>query len=613
LGNAPLAPYGVNTRGGFVRITLRGQDFQHARYPFVLARQMMAFGRFPDHVIAGAVYRTAAERQVITFEDTILKARKLKPLVGEARQSAVDTTESTQNTVASAEGNDDREEVADAAREANKQAADTEKKTRQLEQELVAFEASVGGAEVVSEDLKRSGAPSTRLEVVIPKEPYTPVIKTLSVDYTAEALRTDITLYHLYPFAHTYLEHADSRQTTLLPTFSDQEAPGRQAPIRNRGNLFIGLHDLVPGSNLHLLFQLAEATADSDLDRETVRWYYLRGNEWVRLRPGFDVLADETNGLVASGVVKVSVPPDITRGDHTVMPAGLYWLKAAVAGNPAAVSETIGVHARAARATFNLEPGGDTSRLAEPLPAGSIGALVVTEPAIASVQQPYEGFGGRPLEAPADFYARVSEHLRHKGRAIAPFDYERLVLDAFPELSLVRCISATAGFSHQRHAQPAPGCVTLVVMPDVTKLKLTSQFKPKTPVSVLERVKAFLRSRTSPFVRLSVMNPEYKEVDIDVEVAFMPGKDERFYSARLAEELRVYLTPWFANNPERVALGNEISRSDVLLFIERLDYVDYVAGLTLAGDARGKVSAGTAWSVLVPGQVYINTREPVPQ
>ena len=45
----------VNTRHSFIKITLKCQDFQHDKYPFVLARQMAALGKLPD-ILDGAVY-----------------------------------------------------------------------------------------------------------------------------------------------------------------------------------------------------------------------------------------------------------------------------------------------------------------------------------------------------------------------------------------------------------------------------------------------------------------------------------------------------------------------------------------------------------------------------
>ena len=50
-------------------------------------------------------------------------------------------------------------------------------------------------------------------------------------------------------------------------------------------------------------------------------------------------------------------------------------------------------------------------------------------------------FNGKMKEAGNKFYTRVSERLRHKGRTIALWDYERLVLQYFPGVYKVKCIN----------------------------------------------------------------------------------------------------------------------------------------------------------------------------
>ncbi len=52
-----LLKYKADSKSGFLRFNLQNQDFLSKDYAFVLARQMMAFGRFPT-VIDGAIYLT---------------------------------------------------------------------------------------------------------------------------------------------------------------------------------------------------------------------------------------------------------------------------------------------------------------------------------------------------------------------------------------------------------------------------------------------------------------------------------------------------------------------------------------------------------------------------
>ncbi len=55
-GFPTLTKYNADTRQGFIRFTLEKQDFLHKDYSYVLARQMIAFGKLPTAIVSGAVY-----------------------------------------------------------------------------------------------------------------------------------------------------------------------------------------------------------------------------------------------------------------------------------------------------------------------------------------------------------------------------------------------------------------------------------------------------------------------------------------------------------------------------------------------------------------------------
>ena len=178
-----------------------------------------------------------------------------------------------------------------------------------------------------------------KVGVVIPKEPWTPTISNIAIDYSAIASIDDIDLIHLYPYYGTYKKEEIELQPVLFPTFCDE------------GSLFLGLKDLVPGDNLNILFQLAEATSDSESDKETVYWHYLDSNVWKPLRTGFEVLDDATKNLTSSGIIKLALPANMTN-DNTVMPKDLHWIKATIPKNSGSVSETIGILPQAIRVIF---------------------------------------------------------------------------------------------------------------------------------------------------------------------------------------------------------------------------------------------------------------------
>ena len=61
-------------------------------------------------------------------------------------------------------------------------------------------------------------------------------------------------------------------------------------------------------------------------------------------------------------------------------------------------------------------------------------------PGLAVVRQPWPSFDLRPQETASGWITRVAERLRHRARALTPWDCERLVLQAFPEVFKLKCI-----------------------------------------------------------------------------------------------------------------------------------------------------------------------------
>ena len=427
----------------------------------------------------------------------------------------------------------------------------------------------------------------------------------MSLDYTASATLEDIALIHLYPYSGTYKAEEIQLQPTLFPTFCDE------------GTLFLGLKNLVPGNNLNLLFQLAEATSDSESEKQDVQWHYLDSNVWKPLRKGFEVLNDASENLTTSGIVKLALPANMTN-DNTIMPKGLHWIKGSILQNSKAVSETIGIHPQAVRVTFTNDEANDKLRLSKPLPATSITKLNVADAEVKSVQQPYNSFGGEVPEMEQQYYVRVSEQLRHKGRAIQIFDYERLALQEFPQLFKVKCINHSFALDANLYKNDfpyAPGYVILAVIPDLNKLQAGNSFEPKVPVSIIEKIDKFMRARTSPFVRFHTMNPRYEKINFCLRVNLLPGKDENFYKEQLKEDLKELLAPWAVGKYDKLTFGQCVYRSDIIRFMENTDYVDFITDFKMskttnpesinADPPMSKICPDTPRSILIAGDIDI--------
>lgn len=214
-----------------------------------------------------------------------------------------------------------------------------------------------------------------------------------------------------------------------------------------------------------------------------------------------------------------------------------------------------------------------------------------------------------PQESSSRFRTRVSEHLRHKSRAITLYDYERLILEHFPSIFKVKCITHTLG-KKNRHLcdhHLSPGFITIAVIPDLTNLsRLADRLEPKTTVALLEDIQLFLKQRNSPFVRLRVLNPKYEKINLKGEVQFKKGLNANFYLETLKKDILQFFSPWAFGEIQQISFGGKVFKSSVLNFIESRTYIDYVINFQMFSSANplldsNEIAASTARSILVSG------------
>ncbi|MEO0626466.1 MAG: hypothetical protein AAFY91_05725 [Bacteroidota bacterium] len=481
-------------------------------------------------------------------------------------------------------------------------------------------------------DLSRNvnGAPPTNCNSVspLPNQPYTPATNGISIDYKStqvilesnieevESLSNETDSYfHLLPFngyTTKALEHGTS--TPILEDF----APHSAATTCANGNLYIGLENMEPGTNLSLLFQIEEGT-EREPDNQPPKpvWSYLTaGNSWTKFR-STDVLKDETMGLTKSGLVLLQIPKTIVR-ENTMLDPDLHWLRVAVVEENevnktvSSFPNLVSVRAQAVKVRFD-DRGNDPDRLVQPLPAMTIAKPAVSDAAVKKVEQPFASFGGRVAEGGDVFYRRVSERLRHRERAVTIWDYEHLTLEAFPEVRRVKCLPHTRLSSGSANCPnpggeddqydlcvDAPGYVTLVVIPDLRQRTATRQISPRFSFGDLRRFEAQIREHTSLFVAwqrdeaqslcpipegeeedrfLWVVNPRYDFVRVCVKLVLHPGFDEEFYRYELNRELTEYFSPWLVDPTADITFGREFSMAAILAFIETRPYVDVIGDL----------------------------------
>lgn len=418
----------------------------------------------------------------------------------------------------------------------------------------------------------------------IPNTPYTPLITEITLDYTAKEsidyqqlkstnFKNRIEqLFHIAPFGQIEFFPATKPSEPTKKVISQQllsQYPISADDNKNAaGTLYIGLDKLKPPQNLSILFQVAESSADPAIKTPKVYWSYMVNNQWQDFKDT-EILADKTNGLITSGIIRFAIPKPIT-DNNTLLPKGLYWIKASVENNTSAIAKLIAVKPQAVAASFR-DNNNNLAHLGTALPADTISKLKQRNTRIKTISQPFASFNGQLPEHDAAFYRRVSERLRHKGRAITIFDYERLVLEQFPAIYKVKCINHT-----QKGNEFSPGNVKLVVVPDLRNKNAVNPLRPRATVNTLYEIDRYISRLTSDFVSVEVQNPQYEEIEVTFKVAFHEGYDQGFYLMQLEQDIIRFLSPWLYDDAADISFGGKIHRSWILNHVEEQSYVDFV-------------------------------------
>ena len=422
-------------------------------------------------------------------------------------------------------------------------------------------------------------ANKTDADATLPKEPYTPTIKSLNMGYAAQlyffarnAEKEGVErFYHIHPFgvAEQFVEDPSVDTFPLIP------------PYPGNGYLYLGIEQLTPGSIITLYFQIAEGTGNPllDFEKSELSFSVLINNEWVPLSSS-QLLSDSTGSLQYSGIVTLNIPKEATN-NNTLLPGALHWIQLSFAykeGAPKRAGDFPGILAintQALLSTFE-DRNNDLNHYNQVLASESIKKLVAKDAAVKKVTQPFSSIKGKPEESSDHFFVRSSERLRHKNRSINIWDYERMVLEEFPGIYKVKCLNHSNALT-----DVAPGEVFLVVIRNIRNGNIANPLQPLVSVRTIDQVEQFLKAYNSPFIKLKVDNPIYEQVKVTFDVGFYPGFDEGFYKQQLNREIIQYLSPWAYEEGEDIVFGGKIYASSILAFIEKRPYVDYVTNFRM--------------------------------
>ena len=458
----------------------------------------------------------------------------------------------------------------------------------------------------------------------LPHPPFVPMLRQLTVSYTAEDVLVAgqtgglANFYHLHPFFG--YEPANAGAVTLLPL------------LDNEGTLLVGLSPDAAGHTVSLLFELSVPAAVEDA-LPVPAWTFLDGDEWRPLTHASGY-ADAAPGFANSCRVVLELPNRAGITQHQLLPTGYCWLRATVPDGTANFGLVRALHLRLVQATRVSENALTPAPYQGPLAPGTLARLLKPQPGIVSVAQPGPSWGGRPAETQPAYYTRVSEQLRHRGRALTPWDYERLLLEQFPDVHSAKCLTADqlpplvlpdkeAGQSYYRRQV---GVVEVVALPQPDLVPGNPQ--PLFGSGQLTVMQEYLQARTSPAVRVRVRNPAYEQVQVRATVAFRRavGGGQAAYEPLLQADLAAYLSPWGQARPEQGGFHRHLTLPGIAAFLHQLPYVASSTGLSVVKtgmlDGRHRfydsatdveqqpvteLGALAPWAVLVPAPYHVLT------
>lgn len=400
----------------------------------------------------------------------------------------------------------------------------------------------------------------------LPPPPLTPTVRELHVGYTATATIDCRSVPAPDAPAWDRAWRLDPLAPAPLPLWRQPLATEMPAG----GCLYLGIANARALETISLLFVLEPAASAAGVPKDVPRWACLVRDEWHEIDQRHGV-RDGTAGLLRSGIVSITLPYDVGTS-HQRMADGVVWLRLQVdEPAPRLRVKQILPHAVEAAWVMPADPAVIDAHFRAPLPPAQLTGLEVAVPGVQGLEQPLPSFGGTARESDDAFTTRVSERLRHKGRAVAARDYERLLLQEFPALFAVRALRPDS----LRNA----GRVDIIVLPS-----LSPEAVPPAlgfTAGELQEMQVWLTARCPMSAVLEVMNPHYEPIEVSVTVRFAPGTSFDRGRELLNRDLRRLISPWIYAPDEAVDPAPALPVSAVRAFIRERPYVDDI-GLCLA-------------------------------
>lgn len=431
----------------------------------------------------------------------------------------------------------------------------------------------------------------------VPKEPYTPILENLSVDYNASAVlnplpgatATEDRMFFLQPFGECYKPPKPDVDSAIYIGFSCTSLP----------------------KTLSLFFHMNQDSAP--FCRRTLNgfvWHYLTCDGWKELS-STKIVKDSTFYFTQSGIVSIKLPTDIV-SDNPQMPVGLYWLKILADDNNMwrQCCSLFSIYAQGVEAVrvCGFE-GSPEAPLVPRCKSGTISKIIDSVTGLNEVCQLTDSFGGKLQESNQKMRMRAAERLYHHNRAVSIRDIERMVLEKFPEVVKVKCFGR---LDFDQFDKFKPGSILIVPIAPVEN-KDYFKWNPRFNAKTLFEIRDYIKKHISGSADIKVANPYFEKIKVCGTVIVSDECDIEEKKKELINALGEYISPWYPTGNNK-HFGWRLLNGNIKSYIYDFDYVKDVVDFRLEqvgieDDAqeiieqeseKNTFTSSYPWSVAVP-------------
>ncbi len=439
--------------------------------------------------------------------------------------------------------------------------------------------------------------------------PMTPRIERMTLSYRAQdwielpKINKDDRheLWHLSPLGYK----------KVYPQSGSREIPLIYSVDHNM-HILLGLENIRGGELLHFYFDFVPMRLEVEGENDpALAWYWGDGYTWEAIPDGV-ITRDSTRNFFVSGEMVFSMPEKFP--DCLYDKEGVFWLRAAVVKGQEFIAEPSRIYINATE----LIRDQDEQAFVPGLEGG--GVQPVNE--ISGLSEIYIiSAPHREHTAEDDRHKlmRVSEYATHRGKAVTPRDFERIVLQAFPQVGKVKCLPAFDAKGGWRK-----GVVTLVVVPRQTIPGENKAWIPQASSGLLAEIEAYLKERCSATIsKVDALNPLYEEVFLRCRLKFASGYSLGGCRSALWKVCNDIIAPWQKSRrlpvfDYRLQLSKFRTVIEKKEFVEKLEFLSLVR-IAKTGDDEYRIdeyyqdeeviAPGTPYSVFIPTRHIFNCGE----